>query len=617
MRSRHALSAAGLALSLLVGGGFPAQAGSAPPVAVAAEVPQTVSIVFRLRNTQDLERFIARSVDPHSRAYRSFLSTRDFAEAFGPRDWEFATVLHFMHQNGIVINEIYDSRMIVRATGTTAQFNALLNTEICSFRDEHGRRFQRPSRKPSVPKEIKDIVLLVAGLDTTPALHPHTKRSPRIEHPNLGESAPELVLPSGAAATGVPGNFTVGDVANLYNINPLYQRHITGHGQTLGIATLATFDPADAYGYWSALGLDVAPNRIKEIALDGGTGADGADETTLDVQQAGGVAPRAKILVYEAPNTTSGFLDLFYRAVSDNRVDTLSCSWGLGEAFLDTDTLTAYHQAFMEAAAQGIPVFASSGDAGAFDVNRALPTPEFSPLNSVDHPAADPYVTAAGGTTLPFSLTLRHGTVVVPQERPWGWDYFENYFVTWFGQYYYDHFLFPVGGGGGVSINFPAPSWQMGVAGRQTSPADFSTLFFYPNYTPTTPDTSNAQDLADLPIGFVGRNLPDVSLNADPETGYLLYFGGTFYNGNGGTSFVAPQLNGIAALLTQSAGTRLGFLNPQLYAIFAKRGYGPKSPFNAITTGTNLYWKAGPNYNPASGLGTLDVTRLDKELSGH
>ncbi len=617
MRSRHPLFSAGLTLALLGSVALPALAQTTHLTAVAAEVPQTVSLIFKLRNTQDLERFITRSVDPHSRHFREFLSTREFAECFGPREWELGTVLHFMRKNGITIDEVYNSHMVVRATGTTSQFNALLNTEIHSFEGEGGHRFQKPSRKPCVPKEIKDMVLMVAGLDTTPALHSHTRRSARLNPALVGEATPEVVLPNGAAATGVPGNFTVGDVANLYNINPLYNRHIKGQGQTLGIATLATFDQADAYGYWSALGLTVAPNRIKEIAVDGGAGTNGADETTLDVQQAGGVAPKAKIMVYEAPNTTSGFLDLFYMAVSDNRVDTLSCSWGMGEAFLDGDSLTAYQQAFMEAAAQGIPVFASSGDSGAFDVNRSLSTPEFSPLNSVDHPAADPYVTAAGGTTLPFTLALRHGNVVVPQERPWGWDYFKDYYVTWYGQYVYDHYLFPVGAGGGVSINFPAPSWQMGVAGRQTSSADFSTLYYYPNYTPSTPDTSGAEVLADLPVGYAGRNVPDVSLNADPETGYLVYSGGQFFANSGGTSFVAPQLNGIAALLTQSAGTRLGFLNPQLYRIFTKRGYGPRSPFNAITTGTNLYWQAGPNYNPASGLGTLDVTKLEKELCGH
>jgi len=112
----------------------------------------------------------------------------------------------------------------------------------------------------------------------------------------------------------------------------------------------------------------------------------------------------------------------------------------------------------------------------------------------------------------------------------------------------------------------------------------------------------------------VGRNVPDVSLNADPFTGYLVLFGGALYAGYGGTSFVAPQLNGIAAVLTQANEGRLGFLNPQLYKAYRKYGYGPRSPFKAVTTGTNLYWHAGPNYNPASGLGTLDVVKLGNAL---
>lgn len=612
--SRSLLSSLSLAV-VLGSAGAHAQTLSAP-ASISADTPQTVSLVFKLRNTAELTHFIERSVDPSSHHFREFLSTDEFRERFGPRDWEFETVLHYMRKNGITIDEVYDSHMVVRATGTTAQFNALLDTDLQRYHDERGHHFQKPTRKPRVPKEIKDIVLTVAGLDTEPAFHPHSVRTPRGVVPALkNEPAPQLVLPQGAVATGVPGNFTVGDVAQLYNVNPLYKRHITGHGQTLGIATMATFDPSDAEAYWSALGLEAAPHRIKRISLDGGTTAEGADETTLDVQQAGGLAPKAKILVYEAPNSSSGFLDLFYRAVSDNRVDTLSCSWGMCELFLDGDTAQAFRQVFLEAAAQGIPVFAASGDTGAFDINRSLPQPTYSILNSVDYPAADPYVTAAGGLTLPTTLNFKYGSVVVPQERPWGWDYLKDYITNIYGESVYNTYFFPVGAGGGVSVNFSAPSWQLPVAGRQTSSADFASLFLYPNATPDNPDTTGAIDLVDLPVGFAGRNVPDLSLNADPETGYLVYFNGQFSNGSGGTSFVAPQLNGIAALLTQSAGSRLGFLNPQLYAIYAKHGYGNKSPFRAITTGTNLYWQAIPDYNPASGLGALDVARLEKELS--
>ena len=165
-----------------------------------------------------------------------------------------------------------------------------------------------------------------------------------------------------------------------------------------------------------------------------------------------------------------------------------------------------------------------------------------------------------------------------------------------------------------MSSAFPMPSWQGRLSGTQATPANFNTLYYYPNYGPGNPDQSGAEVWAVLPPGYVGRNVPDVSLNADPFTGYLTYFAGSFSAGWGGTSFVAPQLNGIAALLTQANEGRLGFLNPQLYRAFQKYGYNSRSPFHAITTGTNLYWQAGAHYNPASGLGTLNVVNLGTAL---
>ena len=588
---------------------------AAAPAAVAADKPQTISLVLKVRNQAALEAYIAQTVDPQSSSFHQFMTTETFAATFGPSDSELRTVMDFLKSQGIKVEEIHANHMVIRATGTTAQFSALFNTQILQDTDEKGRAYQKTSQRPQIPSGLSNHVLAVMGLDTKAAFHPHLVYSDRAKDALTGEKGLAVVLPAaGAVATGVPGNYTVGDVANHYNINPLYKRHITGRGSTIGIATLASFNPSDAFAYWSAVGLTVDPNRITQVLVDGGSGTSGADETTLDVQQSGGVAYGAKIMVYEAPNTGAGFLDLFSKAVSDNMVDTLSVSWGLGEAFRDDPTLAAFHQVFLQAAVQGIPVFASAGDSGAFDLNRVFPTPFYSPTNSVDHPSSDPYVTAAGGTTLPVTIPRLYGIVVVPQERPWGWDYLESYYVTHYGQFFYDSNLFPVGGGGGVSFDFPMPFWQGRTFGTQVTPTHFDTLFFYPNYTSTNSDTSGAQTLAVLPTGFVGRNVPDVSLNADPFSGYLIYFGGAFYNRAGGTSFVAPQLNGIAALLTQANEGRLGFLNPQLYRAFRRYGYGPGSPFHAITTGTNLYWQAGPNYNPASGLGTLNVVNLGAAL---
>ncbi len=252
-------------------------------------------------------------------------------------------------------------------------------------------------------------MLTVAGLDTETAQFVPKHRSVS-QNPHLAPVKPAVAFPlNNGTASGVPGDFTVGDVAAQYGVNPLYARGINGKGRTVGIATLADFQPEDAYAYWDMIGLKVLPHRITQVHVDGGgelSSDAGTGETSLDVEQSGGLAPFAKIIVYDAPNTETGFIDLFYKAASDNLVDTLSVSWGESEVFfystpLSTDThldFVAYHQAFAEAAVQGISLFAASGDDGAYDINGVYPSiigdPAFvGPFNApltVDSPGDEP-----------------------------------------------------------------------------------------------------------------------------------------------------------------------------------------------------------------------------------
>jgi subtilase family serine protease len=119
------------------------------------------------------------------------------------------------------------------------------------------------------------------------------------------------------------------------------------------------------------------PNRITQIHVDGGgelSSDAGTGETSLDVEQSGGrrCSPR---FAYDAPNTEAGFIDVFYKAASENLVDTLSISWGGSEIFdFETPFTTDTHldplprTALAEFAAQGISMV-SSGDDGAYDAN--------------------------------------------------------------------------------------------------------------------------------------------------------------------------------------------------------------------------------------------------------
>ena len=607
-----------LALAALLSPALPAVAasGTAPQDlgASAPEIVQSISIYLKLHHSQELDQFILASVNPTSSAYHQFLSVPEFAERFGPSEEELALVLSTLKASGIVINEVYADHLVIKATGTLSQFNAAFNTSIHDYVDADGHKFRKPAREPEIPATLQSLILAVAGLNTTPAQFLSHRHS-TADVSKLGVAPPALVLPrSGSTASGVPGSYTVGDVANFYGVNPLYAKGISGKGRTVGIATLANFLPSDAYFYWNSIGLPVKADRITQVHVDGGgvlSANAGSGETALDVEQSGGLAPDADVIVYDAPNTDYGFLDVFYKAASENKVDTLSVSWGQPEinyyptpGFADyRSQLVAFHQAFAEAAAQGISLFAAAGDSGAFDTVRGAPTPQFTAPLTVDSPAADPYIVAAGGTTLPVTITFTGvpAPVIIPTEQVWGWDYL----APLFGQ----DAVFSVGGGGGVSVFWPKPAYQKGVGGIRKSEFN-QTWAWYPNFPDTT---GGLQTLVALPGGYAGRNVPDVSLNSDPFTGYILYStpDGGFQSGYGGTSFAAPQLNGITSLLSQAAGSRLGLVQSGLYA--AQKSSGPG--IVDITAGDNWFYFGVKGYEPGAGLGVINAAKLVKVFS--
>ncbi len=583
----------------------------------------TVSLVLRLRHEAELENYVRQTATPGSANFRKFLTTAQFAERYGATDAQIAKIQSYLGQHGLR-GELLDNHMVISVRGTIGQFSQLFGTPVHNYVSRKtGQRFHRPARPLVMPVGLGDNVILASGLSNEWHYVPH--HTSKLPVTNLRLANPPTTLSAQAAAagnptaTGVPGQYTVGDVADMYNINPLYQRGITGQGSTLAIVTLATFDPADAEDYWTAIGLDTKPNRITQVHVDGGGGTNGADETTLDVQQAGGLAPQANIIVYDAPNAGSGFVDAFARAVSDNQADSISASWGLGEIFnfaalnvdgaRNTDTtdvgdLRAYHQIFLEAAVQGQSMFAASGDSGAYDTVRALGTGDgpgdFSAPLTVDSPASDPYITAAGGTTVPVKFVNSSGQVVlsIDQESVWGWDYLLPFVPS-------RDYVFSVGGGGGVSVYWRQPLYQFFTSGVERSEKNQALTYNDPATGPYT--------YLKLPGNFKGRNLPDISLNADPETGYLLVFQGGLYS-SGGTSFVAPQLNGITALLRQSTGHRIGLWNPHMYLLQNLFGYGKWSAFNRISAGNNWFYAGNGHYNPGAGIGTLNVENFDTFL---
>ena len=603
-------------------GALTAQAGT-------AEI--SVTLPLKLRNAAAADALLRAVSDRNSASFHQFLTPAEFAARFGQSDADVAAAKAYLASYGLTAERA--GATALRVTGSAANMERAFKVSLHVYRvAAHAGmpefQFRAPTAAPTIPAEISAVVAGVVGLNTRPAFAPRImRRAAKFAGAQETAQSSGLINPF--------GSLTVADFAKYYNVVPLTSKGVSGAGRTLGIVTLAAFTESDAYAYWKAVGLKVKTKRITVVNVDGGPGApsdeSGSDETALDVEQSGGIAPGAAIIVYQAPNTNQAFLDAFVRAVEGNEADSVSVSWGEWEWYDNlanapvTDpytgetvsSLAAFHQVFLQAALQGQTLFVAAGDAGAYDANDGAAPPDYSLALSVDNPASDSYITAAGGTTLagkqiiPLPNSKSTVTVDIAHERVWSWDYL----VPWCNDQKLDPIacgIFPVGGGGGVSFAFPLPFYQAGVAGIQRTQPDQSFI---------DEDTVPPTTLVDIPAHYAGRNVPDISFNADPDTGYVLYYtssssGFGKFTFVGGTSFVGPQLNGVTGLIGQYVHDRLGLLNVPLYELQKAPGAytGAEAPFNVIKYGNNDYYEGRDGYSAAAGIGTLNVAHFAEAL---
>ena len=270
------------------------------------------------------------------------------------------------------------------------------------------------------PEELRDAVVAVLGLGTTPFARPHFRPFP----------LPDLPLPEAA-----PLSFTAPEIAALYQFPAA---PASGLG-CLGLIELGGgYEPSSLAAYFTGLGLPVPQVATVPVLGSGNLptgdpqGPDG--EVTLDIEVAGALVPGARIAAYFAPNTDQGFLAAIQAATHDlaNRPQVLSISWGGPEPGWPPGVRAAFEHAFEDAALVGITVCVAAGDSGSSDGMT-------DGLAHVDYPAASPLVLACGGTRL---LAAGGG---ISSEVVWN--------------------DLPAGGatGGGVSRAIPLPSWQSGA----------------------------------------------------------------------------------------------------------------------------------------------------------
>ncbi|GCE20172.1 hypothetical protein KDK_39720 [Dictyobacter kobayashii] len=362
------------------------------------------------------------------------------------------------------------------------------------------------------------------------------------------------------AYKGLGGGFTPEELRNAYDVKPLLSAGRDGTGQTIGLFEMDGYKAGDIAAYRQQYKLGTL--KASNVLVDGATNTPGAGaiEVTLDMEVISAMTPGATQKIYIGPNTTAGISDTYNRIVTDNQVKIISISWGDCELASSKSRLGVLDTIFEQGAAQGQTFFAASGDNGAYDCAT-----DASHSLAVDSPASDPYVVGVGGTTLNADPNGAYGSETAWSGVSGGTS---------------------VGGGGGRSIYFTHPTYQSG-----------------PNLTDPN------------------RQVPDISANADPNTGYSIYYtsGNTTTPGwitVGGTSAAAPLWAGIATdinqMLVADKVAPLGHATAAIYRLYNTPQVYP--PYHDITTGSNLYYKAGPGYDMATGIGTPDAWNIARDL---
>jgi hypothetical protein len=560
-----------------------------------------------------LSAFVRAVSTPGSPEYRHYLARGQYPAGLTPSPASVAAVRAWLRDAGLTVGRTTPDGLLVPVEGTATRVAQAFGTQLVSVRLASGRAAFTDTVAPSVPGALAGDVAGVIGLDDLTRWHTDLRRGrreapvpagplstapaaarPAAAQPDAAQpdaAQPDAAGPQACGAgtpkptfTGGPMTFT--RLAGIYGYDDLFGEGRSGNGVTVALYELDPYLSSDIDTFEQCYGEDTP---IRSVEVDGGSGTQPDTLTTfaepdLDIEDVAALAPGANLVVYEGPNGTStGPIDTFDRIETDDVARVVSTSWGQCEPDNTAGhggTEVAEGQIFGEMAAHGQTVLAAAGDDGSEGCWGTFNASTASGL-AVDDPASQVDVTGVGGTALPS------GSTAPGAEKAWN-DCYGN------GPKCAEDTAETGAGGGGVSSVWAMPTWQR-TAGRGT----------VSSYSTGSP--------CKAPVGAYCREVPDVSADADPSTGFPIYSDGNWLV-VGGTSAAAPEWAALSADVDQGCGEPLGLLNPALY----KLGGAGSDAFNDVTaTGDNDYtqtnsgaYPTAAGYDMATGWGSPDAPNL-------
>lgn len=592
---------------------------------------------------EQFEQYIESLTDKSSPNFHQWLMPEEQGQLYGLAQEDVDTVTGWLQSHGFTVGYVYPNRRVIDFSGTAGEIREAFHTEIHHL-DVKGKQHFANMSDPQIPESLAPVVLGVVSMsDFKPRsyLQPRSQYQVICEETSCKGSGFNLLVPA--------------DVQTIYNLTPAYRQGIYGQGQTIVVIEDAMPWSTDPTTYQNTFNLGVYggswtnthPNAGGNCSTPASPNAD-EGEADIDVEIALAVAPGAAIQAASCSDGTpvstfGGLLALENLVSAGTPPAVISMSYGECEAGSTQGGNAAFYTAFQSAAAAGVSVFASSGDSLSTLCSDGYDYGYFG--IGVTGWGSTPYNVSVGGTDFEDNYNAQEAGIAlgtywnttnstyygnaksyVP-EIPWNdscasW-LLSNYegFTTTYGTGGFcnsakatnkDAYISIGGGSGGPSgcangastngyvttgcVGYAKPSWQSGIFGN---PAD------------------GVRDLPDVSL-FAGNGVWGhfhvicwsdtanyASQGAAACTDPPNPLGSTpTWSGFGGTSFAAPMMAAMQALINQKWSMRAGNPNPTYYQI-------AKSEFGASGNSDCYSINQPPRRGLASACAFYDITQGD------
>jgi hypothetical protein len=581
-----------------------------------------------------LQALLKAQQDPGSPSYHKWLTPAQFGQQFGVTPADIAQVTAWLQQEGFTVTSTAASSNAISFSGSVASAERAFQTEIHNY-SVNGETHFANATQISIPSALNGIVSSVHGLNDF-RLKPRVQKARLAPHFTSGQSGVHLLTP--------------GDVAVIYDLNPLTggvaaSGPYTGKGVTIAITGQTDIVTADITDFRTAAGLPTTnlptvftvPGTTPLSAAAGSLSGD-INETDIDLEYSGGVAPLASILLVNSDNVLTSLQHVIQNPINGLVVPIISQSYGGCESSYATSEWQQIEGYLAQANTQGQTVFFAAGDTGAADCDESSNpnAPDISATSglAVDYPGSSVYATSVGGTEF-----MGDGTSTAPQTGAGTyWSANGSNDLVTSAKSYIPEMAWNdtavsitnggglLGGGGGVSTLFKKPAWQTGVPGipadgfRDVPDISLDAAVYHDAYLACTQVTTDGS-----PNTYVSSCQSNSFRLSDPGQ----QDDQTFAYTAGGTSFAAPEFAGLLAVIEQkiASGGGLGNINPSLYKL-AANSTTYASAFHDITTGNNqvpctpmspncptgsnpvIGYVAATGYDQTTGLGTVDANNL-------